>query len=151
MHCSSSALLETIAPHTNRADAHAAKARTRKHRCTMMPCTLSWHHRGHLHTTAGAYAMATYIVFTKESTQDQGELDLYQSKVGETFKGHPVKILAAYGPQQVLEGDAPEGVVIVEFPSTAAARAWYDGPAYQEVAQHRFKGAKYRAVLVEGV
>jgi uncharacterized protein (DUF1330 family) len=95
--------------------------------------------------------MATYIVFTKESTQDQSELDIYQSKVGETFKGHPVKILAAYGPQQVLEGDAPEGVVIVEFPSTAAARAWYDGPAYQEVVQHRFKGARYRAVLVEGV
>jgi uncharacterized protein (DUF1330 family) len=94
--------------------------------------------------------MATYIVFTKESTQDQGELDIYQSTVGETFKGHPVKILAAYGPQQVLEGDAPEGVVIVEFPSTAAARAWYDSPAYQEVAQHRFKGARYRAVLVEG-
>jgi uncharacterized protein (DUF1330 family) len=84
--------------------------------------------------------MATYIVFTKESTQDQGELDIYQSKVGETFKGHPVKILAAYGPQQILEGDAPEG-----------ARAWYDSPAYQEVAQHRFKGARYRAVLVEGV
>jgi uncharacterized protein (DUF1330 family) len=66
--------------------------------------------------------MATYIVFTRESTQDQGELDTYQSKVGATFKGHPVKILAAYGPQQVLEGDAPE-----------------------------FKGARYRAVLVEGV
>jgi uncharacterized protein (DUF1330 family) len=110
-----------------------------------------WHYRAHLHTVAGAYVMATYIVFTKESTQDQRELDIYQSKVGETFKGHPVKILAAYGPQQVLEGDAPEGVVIVEFPSTAAARAWYDGPAYQEVAQHRFKGARYRAVLVEGV
>jgi uncharacterized protein (DUF1330 family) len=95
--------------------------------------------------------MATYIVFTRESTQDQGELDIYQSKVRETFKGHPVKILAAYGPQQVLEGGAPEGVVIVEFPSTAAARAWYDSPAYQEVAQHRFEGARYRAVLVEGV
>src|SRR5437868_4255492 len=91
---------------------------------------------------SGAYAMPTYIVFTKESTQAQDELDIYQSKVGETFKGHPVKILAAYGPQQVLEGDAPEGVVIVEFPSTETARAWYDSPAYQEVAEHRFKGAK---------
>lgn len=95
--------------------------------------------------------MAVYIVFTKESTKDQGELDTYQSKVGETFKGHPVKFLAVNGPQQVLEGDAPEAVVIVEFPSTAAARVWYDSPAYQEVAQHRFKGARYRAVLVEGV
>jgi len=95
--------------------------------------------------------MATYIVFTRESTQDQGELDTYQSKVGATFKGHPVKILAAYGPQQVLEGDAPEGVVIVEFPSTADARAWYDSPAYQDAAQHRFRGAVYRGLIVEGV
>jgi uncharacterized protein (DUF1330 family) len=95
--------------------------------------------------------MATYIVFMRESTQDQSELDTYQSKVGESFAGHPIKILAAYGPQQALEGAAPEGVVIVEFPTTAAARAWYDSPPYQAVAQHRFKGASYRAVLVEGV
>jgi uncharacterized protein (DUF1330 family) len=95
--------------------------------------------------------MATYIVFTRESTQDQGELDAYQADVGDSFAGHPIKVLAAYGPQQVLEGTAPEGVVIVEFPDTPSARAWYDSPEYQETAQHRFKGATYRAVLVEGV
>ncbi|MBC8752240.1 MULTISPECIES: DUF1330 domain-containing protein [Paraburkholderia] len=95
--------------------------------------------------------MATYIVFTRESMQDQSELGTSLSAVGETFKGHPIKILAACGPQQVLKGDSPEGVVIVEFPTTAAARAWYDSPAYQEVTQHRFKAARFRAVLVEGV
>ena len=95
--------------------------------------------------------MATYIVFTKESTQDQSELNTYKSKVRETFEGHPIELLAAYGPQQVLEGPAPEGVVIMEFPTTTAAREWYDGPAYQAIVQHRFKGASYRAVLVEGV
>ncbi|CAN7687094.1 DUF1330 domain-containing protein [Caballeronia sp. 15715] len=95
--------------------------------------------------------MATYIVFTRESTQDQSELDTYQANVGASFAGHPLKVLAAYGPQQVLEGSAPEGVVIIEFPDTASARAWYDSPAYQTVVQHRFKGATYRAVLVEGV
>jgi uncharacterized protein (DUF1330 family) len=95
--------------------------------------------------------MATYIVFTRESTQDQSELNIYQSKVRKTFEGHPIKVLAAYGPQQVLEGPAPEGVVIVEFPTTMAAREWYDGPAYQAIVQHRFKGATYRTVLVEGV
>ncbi len=95
--------------------------------------------------------MATYLVFTRESTQDQGELDIYQSKVGKTFDGHPVKVLAAYGPQQVLEGEGPEGVVILEFPSKAEALAWYEGPAYQAAVQHRFKGARFRGVLVEGV
>jgi uncharacterized protein (DUF1330 family) len=95
--------------------------------------------------------MATYIVFTRESTQDQRELDVYQANVAKTFVDHPIKILAAYGPQQVLEGEAPEGVVIVEFPDTPSARAWYDSEKYQAIAKHRFKGATYRAVLVEGL
>jgi uncharacterized protein (DUF1330 family) len=93
--------------------------------------------------------MATFIVFTRESTQDQNELNIYLSKVGETLEGHPVKLHA--GPQQVLEGPVPEVVVILEFPTTTAARKWYDGPTYQAIVQHRFKGATYRTVLVEGV
>jgi uncharacterized protein (DUF1330 family) len=98
----------------------------------------------------GAVSMATYIVFIRESTHDQSELAEYAAKAGDTFAGHPIKVLAAYGPQQVLEGPAPEGVVIVEFPDTRAARAWYDSAAYQEAAKHRFKGATYRAIIVEG-
>ena len=53
--------------------------------------------------------MATYIVFTKESTQDQSELKIYQNNVRKTLEGRPIKLLAAYGPQQALEGPAPEG------------------------------------------
>jgi uncharacterized protein (DUF1330 family) len=85
--------------------------------------------------------MATY---TQESTQDQSEFNIYQNKVRKTLEGHPVKLLAAYGPLQALESPAPEGAVIMEFPTTTAARAWYDGAAYQAIVQHRFKGASYR-------
>jgi uncharacterized protein (DUF1330 family) len=95
--------------------------------------------------------MATYIVFTRESTQDPQALATYASQVGATLAGHPVKVLAAYGEQEILEGEGPEGVVIAEFPSKEAALAWYRGPDYQTVVQHRFKGATYRAVLVEGL
>jgi uncharacterized protein (DUF1330 family) len=42
-------------------------------------------------------------------------------------------------------------VVVAEFPSVEEACAWYDSPAYQEAAQHRFRGAVYRGVIVEGV
>jgi uncharacterized protein (DUF1330 family) len=72
-------------------------------------------------------------------------------KVRATFAGHEVKLLAAYGKHEVLEGDATEGVVILEFPSVAAAKAWYDSPEYVEVRKHRFAGSVYRAILVEGV
>ena len=95
--------------------------------------------------------MATYMVFTRESTRNPAELQSSSQKVGDTVTGHPVTVLAAYGRQEVVEGPEVEGVVILEFPSFEAAKAWYDGPAYREVREHRFRGASYRAVIVEGV
>ncbi|GBQ88103.1 DUF1330 domain-containing protein [Asaia krungthepensis] len=95
--------------------------------------------------------MSTYIVFTREEILNPEEMATYSRLVGETFKGHPVKILAAYGDQETLEGTGPDGVVIVEFPDREAALAWYDGEAYRKVREHRFAGAKYRATIVEGV
>ena len=67
------------------------------------------------------------------------------------WTGHPVTVLAAYGRQEVIEGPDVEGVVILEFPTFEAAKAWYDSPAYRKVREHRFRGADYRAVIVEGV
>ncbi|WP_438383980.1 DUF1330 domain-containing protein [Asaia sp. BMEF1] len=95
--------------------------------------------------------MSTYIVFTREEMLNPEEMATYSRLVHDTFKGHPIKILAAYGAQQALEGSEPEGVVLVEFPDREAALAWYDGDAYRKVREHRFLGAKYRATLVEGV
>ena len=94
--------------------------------------------------------MSAYIVFTRESTKDAAELATYSAKVGGALAGHPVTVLAAYGRQEVLEGPEMEGVVILEFPSFAEAKAWYDSPAYRKVREHRFRGADYRAVIVEG-
>jgi uncharacterized protein (DUF1330 family) len=50
----------------------------------------------------------------------------------------------------VLEGPAAEGVAILRFPDMAAARAWYDSPAYRQAREHRQLGADYRMLLVEG-
>ncbi len=95
--------------------------------------------------------MAAYIVFIRQSTRDASELATYSEKVGDTLTGHPVTVLAAYGHQEVLEGPEVEGVVVLEFPTFDAAKAWYDSPAYREVREHRFRGSEYRAVIVEGV
>jgi uncharacterized protein (DUF1330 family) len=95
--------------------------------------------------------MPAFLVFTREKTLDQSELKAYWAKIRATMEGHPIKILAAYGRHVTLEGPDVEGVVIAEFPSVEEARVWYDSPAYQEVAQHRFRGAVYRGLIVEGV
>lgn len=95
--------------------------------------------------------MKGYLIFTKEKTLDEGEMAIYHEALRATFEGHEVKVLANYGKHEVLEGEPTEGVVVVEFPSFEAAKAWYDSPAYVEVRKHRIKGAIYRGILVEGV
>ncbi len=95
--------------------------------------------------------MAAYLILTREKTIDPAEMATYQSKVGPTFDGHEFKILVRYGAHEDLEGSATEGTVILEFPTMDAAKAWYDGPAYRQVRQHRFAGATYHGILVEGV
>ena len=95
--------------------------------------------------------MAAYIVFIRDKTTNQAELDTYSKNVGPSMAGHTFTAHAVYGRHEVLEGPPVEGVVILSFPTFAEAKAWYDSPAYTEVRQHRFKGAEYRAVIVEGV
>jgi uncharacterized protein (DUF1330 family) len=95
--------------------------------------------------------MSAYITFIREKTLDLKELEIYWQLVKATMEGHPIKILAAYGEQVILEGPAVEGVVIVEFPTIEDAKKWYSSKAYQRAAQHRHKGSIYSGVIVQGV
>ncbi len=95
--------------------------------------------------------MPAYVVFMREKTLSQSELEAYWAKVKGTLDGRPIKVLAAYGKHLTLEGPDVEGVVIAEFPSLDEAHDWYYSPAYQEAARHRHCGAVYRGLIVEGV
>jgi uncharacterized protein (DUF1330 family) len=95
--------------------------------------------------------MSAYLVFTRDKMLDKNEMATYSKQVPATLAGHKVKILALYGAHEELEGAPNDGTVILEFPTAAAAKAWYDSPAYREVREHRLLGAIYRATLVEGV
>jgi uncharacterized protein (DUF1330 family) len=94
--------------------------------------------------------MAAYIVFIREKTLDQAELDTYSNLLPSATEGHKFTPLTAYGQKKVVEGPEVEGVVILEFPSFKDAEEFYNSQRYQEVVQHRFKGAVYTAVIVEG-
>ena len=90
------------------------------------------------------------MVFTKEKTTDVDELKTYGEKIWPTFDAHEMKVLVGYGRHEVLEGEPVEGVVILEFPTFEAAKAWYDSRAYQKIVGHRFKGAIYRGLMASG-
>ena len=65
--------------------------------------------------------------------------------------GRTATFLARFGACETMDGAAAEGAAIIEFPTFAEAKAWYESPAYQEASQHRFRGGDYNAVIVEGV
>jgi uncharacterized protein (DUF1330 family) len=94
--------------------------------------------------------MAAYVIITKLRTRNPAELELYAKERPNFLRGHSVKFLARFGRCEVLEGAGVEGVAILEFPTFAEAKAWYESPVYQEASLHRFKGGDYSAILTEG-
>ena len=95
--------------------------------------------------------MPAYVIFIKNSTRDAEALKVYGQKAGAARGEHKITPLAFYGPLEVLEGDSAEGVVLLQFPDMAQAKAWYQSPAYQDAMQHRLQGADYRVIFAEGL
>jgi uncharacterized protein (DUF1330 family) len=95
--------------------------------------------------------MVAYAVFIRDRLRDPETMQTYLDKVGVTFARHQATRRAGHGAFEMLEGAAMESVVITEFPSIEAARAWYDSTAYRELRRLRHLAADYRAFIVEGV
>lgn len=95
--------------------------------------------------------MATYILFMREgAVADPAAMAAYQARNRETSPSNGLKPLVIYGRLEALEGEAPDGVVLLEFPDKAAAMAWYNSPEYQSAIPLRQQAAPYRAILMEG-
>jgi uncharacterized protein (DUF1330 family) len=96
--------------------------------------------------------MPAYAVFIRESAiRDQAEIDIYQRSARGNPPDPKLTPLVVYGTLQALEGVAPDGVVLLQFPTVEDAKAWYYSAEYQAAAPHRIKGADYRAFIVEGL
>jgi uncharacterized protein (DUF1330 family) len=100
--------------------------------------------------------MAAYMIFTREGPVfDQTEMDAYSNAnrgaAGSFVQKYQMKPLAVYGATETFEGTAPDGIVMLEFPTMDDARGWYNSPEYQAAMAHRLKGATYRVTLVQGL
>jgi uncharacterized protein (DUF1330 family) len=96
--------------------------------------------------------MATYMIFIREGeVVDAEAMARYQACNRAAPPDPNLKPLVAYGKQEALEGKAPDGMVILEFPDAAAAKAWYFSDAYQAAIKERQLAADYRCIMVEGL
>lgn len=90
------------------------------------------------------------VIMIRERITDPGELAIYK-EMAPKARTPELKAIAFYGRSEALEGEPADGIVVLEFPTMEAAKAWHGSPAYQEAMRHRQKGADYRVLLVEGV
>ena len=96
--------------------------------------------------------MPVYMLFIRdEPVRDAAEMAEYQRLNRENKGDFKIKPLVVYGATEAVEGKAPDGMVMVEFPTVEDAKAWYNSPGYQAALPHRKKAADYRAFIVQGL
>lgn len=100
----------------------------------------------------GIEAVGTYIIFTREEPiKDEAAMQAYRDINASGPRTEGLEALAIYGEITGLEGETPDGAVVLRFPDRATALKWYNSPKYQEAIAHRKRAAHYRAFMVEGL
>lgn len=95
--------------------------------------------------------MAAYVIAEVEVT-DAAAFDEYRKQVPATIEKYGGRYLARGGATDVLEGAwRPKRLVVLEFPSVAAARRWYDSEEYRAPKALRQRATVSKVVLVEGL
>ena len=75
----------------------------------------------------------------------------YREQVPEIIARHGGRYLVRGGDFEVMEGEAPfSRLVVVEFASVEAARAFYDDPDYRRIISRRTDNASGTLVIAEG-
>ena len=95
--------------------------------------------------------MSAYLIADVE-VLDSAAYDTYRQQVPATIAAFGGRYLVRGGALTVLEGTwSPKRCVILEFPSMAQLKAWYDSPAYVPLRAIRQRTTKSNLVMVEGL
>lgn len=95
--------------------------------------------------------MPAYIIADSNVT-NSAVYDNYRALVPAAIAAHGGRFVVRGGEVAVLEGDwAPRRVVVIEFPDLAAAKAFYDSPAYRAARDVREGAANIDMIAVAGI
>ncbi|NEA26046.1 DUF1330 domain-containing protein [Actinomadura bangladeshensis] len=95
--------------------------------------------------------MTAYVIAHLQDAAPHPEIAEYIERLPSTFEPHGGRYLVHVTAHEVLEGAWPGAVVMIGFPGTAEARAWWDSPAYREIAPLRSRHIDGDIILVGGV
>jgi uncharacterized protein (DUF1330 family) len=95
--------------------------------------------------------MAAYLI-AQVTIHDPEAYRGYTARSPEIIAKHGGRFLARGGTTEVLEGSADNRrLVIVEFPSMEAARAFYNSAEYQQAKAIRAPASEAQFVIVQGI
>jgi len=95
--------------------------------------------------------MPAYVIADLDVTDPAG-FEEYRKVVPATIEKYGGRYLVRGGAMETLEGDWPwKRVVVLEFPSLEQAKRWYNSEDYRDPKALRFKTAKTKVILVDGV
>jgi len=93
---------------------------------------------------------AYYLVDVRE-IKDAKLMEDYRARINAIVAHFGGRYLVIGGPFQVLEGDyRPVFPVMIEFPTLADARRWYDSEEYRELKHMRLTATVSNAFFMEG-
>lgn len=95
--------------------------------------------------------MSGYIIAYVEVTNPT-QYEEYKKWSTVAMQAHGAEVCVRGGQVNVLEGDwAPNRVVVLKFPTFAAAQAFYNTPEYHKAREARAGAAIMRMIAVEGL
>jgi len=93
--------------------------------------------------------VSAYVIAEVDVTNPEG-YGKYSPLATESITHHGGRFVVRGGKTEVLEGEWSARIVVIEFESLDAARAWYDSDDYQAAAAIRHENSQGRIIAVEG-
>jgi uncharacterized protein (DUF1330 family) len=95
--------------------------------------------------------MMKAFVIAAETPNDESMFSEYRKAVPATLEAFGGKFITRGGNLKLLEGEWPHSrLVVIEFPSRAAAEGWYRSPEYQKIIGLRRRCTVSNLIIVEG-
>jgi uncharacterized protein (DUF1330 family) len=98
-----------------------------------------------------AEPMTAYAIANLRTVDRNDEIRDYLLRIDETLEPYSGRFLVHGKQPQLVDGELPGVVVVIEFPDLASAHAWYDSPGYQAILPLRLRNTEGGAVIVDGV
>ena len=95
--------------------------------------------------------MPAYVI-TEVTYHDTSQQKVYQQLTPASIAAYDGRFVVRGGATIPLEGDwNPERIVVLEFPSAARAREWWNSEEYKTAKSIRQSAATTKMIIVEGV